>query len=104
MGRGTLHQGVALTVSARTTMSSTRSTEYLRRQAAALQRFHGQDDRTKVAARIGLSVDQYKRYLLGVTTLRVDMISPFASAYGTTEAELLAALGFSVAEPGKPDA
>lgn len=54
------------------------------RQAAALQLAEqkSKKSRTRIAADLGHSYDQYARYANGVTPLRVEQIEQFAEAYG----------------------
>ena len=66
---------------------------YLRQQATVLQRYHGNRSRTRIAADLGVSLDQYKRYLLGTTMLRPDLMWRLADLYGIPSKQLARDLG-----------
>lgn len=77
------------------------SQDYLKRQAEVLQQHHGDRDRTQVAADINVSTDQLKRYLLGTTMLRPDLVVPIARAYGIDSNDLARELG--IVAPAEPE-
>ncbi len=72
-----------------------------KRQSAALKAAEAGAgrNRTQLAADLGLSYDQYSRYVSGATPLRVSQIRPFAEAYGLPARELTRLLGLVADSP-----
>lgn len=66
---------------------------WLERQKDVLQRHLQGHDHTQVAAAINVSVDQYKRYIGGITMLPPVLVTPLARAYGVPACQLAQELG-----------
>lgn len=71
------------------------------RQRDALARFQKASgyEATEIAARVGLSYNQYLRYVWGKAPLRLDQVETFARAYGITPRTLTDAI-LPADEPG----